>query len=182
MTEWGQGYPDNDFDAAHRRMHEVTRFQTIMAAGYEKSFSEYPELTDFSGQLAATLTESALDNIGQADTHPGHPAIAQIRDCYKRIVFSFTDPANFEDRASDNAMLRFFDDVASGGSSGQAGLQELANRFDVLAGSFLVCLLVLERQGKLINMASSERFQYVQDYYDALLDGPDEAHGGDAYL
>lgn len=174
MTEQGQG-PQEGFDAEYRNLTELTKFQLNMATGYEDSFLTYPELAEFSGRTAAALTEGALNSIGQSDSYPDHPAAAQIQDNYKRLVFTFTNPTDFEDRVSDSAMLRFFDDVMSGNPVKHAELQVVVNRFSMVSVSVLACFLTLEGQGRLINVASAERFQLVRDFYGNLLTESDEA-------
>ena len=168
MTEWSQG-SQKGFDAVHRNLTELTRFQLNIAAGYERSFLNYPELAEFSGRTAAALTEGALTRIGQSDSYPDHPAAAQIQDNYKRLVFTFTNPDDFEDRANDGAMLSFFDDVMSGSPVRYAELQVAVNRFSMVSVSVLACFLTLDGQGKFVNMAPAERFHFVQGFYKNLL-------------
>jgi len=169
MTGWNQGPQHEGFDVEQQRLLELTKAQINLAAGYESSFLSYPELAEFSGQTAATLTEGALSNMGHSDSYPDHPAVAQIQAVYKRLVFSFTNPANFTDRASDNAMLNFFDDTMSESTVKYAGLQVIANRFDMASTTILMCFLALDAQDVLVGVVPSECFQFVRGYYKALL-------------
>lgn len=170
MSIPGERPSSNDsFNNEVQSLHDLSRFQDKIASTFEGFYATNPALAEFSERTANTLAGGTFDGLDQPDAYPHHPASEQIHRSYKRLIFAFTNPEDFEDRADDNAMLEFVSRVTSETPDEEVELQVLASRLEIISATILGCFLILNPGDELKGKTPAQQFQFVQEYYQFLL-------------